>query len=835
MQKGIDLASEQKPQQQPRWIKKLVVISIILGLLMTLLPYAIQYGITEGLKSQDIKTASIEDVDFNLFTGELAIKKLHAQRVNQPDISINLLKLAFDWMPLFKKNLFISSLSISDTTITVHQPDETHIFIGGIKIPLSQNDTEQKSESSSDWGIGLDKLVLTNNIIQIDTPNFAHDFSISALSLNDVFSWKPEHSSDITLDTMLNGASIKGDIKFTAFDETPTVKGSLVINNFALSTLKPFVAQHLSTLEGDLNTDLTFSLTVNNNSLEYQQNGQFSIKESAVGLPDIKLQHANIGWGGSIKVKQIAEAMTIDLQGELSADQHQNNLTSPNLHTSIDTFRWKGTTQIKMSEEQPSIKASGLIDIQGITSKNIDTKLIVTALKHLSVGQLVINELDSIKLNTVTLSDLLLAQKQESESLFQSKQTTFDSLHIANLKTISMSKTVLDSISSSININKQGQLTLLDSLTDSLKTNSKKNHEPTTETEPTNFSIKGIELTGNNRINFAKAAQKGSVKKTILINTLNIGEIDTQKTEQYTPIALKATIDKHSSIKTDGKIALFSKTTNAEFKSTLNAFELPDYSPIISDQIGYDIQTGQLNASANLNIKQDMLDGKTDLEINQLALVTSDAKTASKMTQQLSMPLDSALSLLRDDNDDIALSIPIKGNITSPDFNISDVINTALGNALQGTVKNYLKYALQPYGLIFMAAEKAYGAATAIKLDAISFEPAQSTLPANSAPYFEKIGTMLQKRPGLRIKLCGFSTELDRLTLNTLADPQKPSKEKQTTVNDKQLIALAKDRAQAVKSHFIQQYKVDAKRLFSCTPTIDIATEKTPPRVELSI
>jgi len=256
------------------------------------------------------------------------------------------------------------------------------------------------------------------------------------------------------------------------------------------------------------------------------------------------------------------------------------------------------------------------------------------------------------------------------------------------------------------NINKQGHLTLLDSLTDSLKTNSKKNDEPTTETDPTNFSIKGIELTGNNRINVAKAAQKGSVKKTILINTLNIGEIDTQKTEQYTPIALKATIDKHSSIKTDGKIALFSKTTNAEFKSTLNAFELPDYSPIISDQIGYDIQTGQLNASANLNIKQDMLDGKTDLEINQLALVTSDAKTASKMTQQLSMPLDSALSLLRDDNDDIALSIPIKGNITSPDFNISDVINTALGNALQGTVKNYLKYALQPSGLIFMAVER---------------------------------------------------------------------------------------------------------------------------------
>ena len=835
MQKEIDLASEEKTHPQPRWIKKLIVISCLLGLLITLLPYAIQYGITEGLKSQDIKSASIEDVDFNLFTGELAIKKLNAERINQPDISISLLELVFDWVPLFKKNLFISSLSLIDTNITVLQPDETHIFIGGIKIPLTQNDTEQENEPPSSWGVGLDKLVLTNNTIQIDTPNFAHDFLISALSLNNVFSWKPEQSSDITLDTMLDGASIKGDIQFTAFDETPTVKGTLFINNFALSTLKPFVAQHLSTLEGYLNTDLTFSLAINNNSLEYQQKGQFSIKKSSVGLPDIKLQHANIDWNGNIKVKQAAEAMNIDLHGELSADQHQNNLTSPNLHTSIETFRWKGTTQIKTTEKQPSIKASGLIDIQGVTSKNPSSELVVAALKHLSVGQLELNELDNIKFTTVTLSGLSLAQKQQSESLFQSKQTTFESLHIAKLKTISMSKTVLDSISSSININKLGQLTLLESLTDSLKTNSKKSEKPTIESEPIHFSIKGIELTGNNRIDFAKATQKTSVKKTISINTLTIGEIDTQKTEQHTPFLLKATIDKHSNIKADGKIALFSKNTNAEFKTTLNAFELPDYSPIISEHIGYDIQTGQLNADANLNIKQDILNGETNLEINQLALVTSDAKTASKMTQQLSMPLDSALSLLRDDNDDIALSIPIKGNVTSPDFKISDVINTALGNALQGTVKNYLKYALQPYGLIFMAAEKAYGAATAIKLDAIKFEPAQSALPVSSAPYFEKIGTMLQKRPGLRIKLCGFSTEADRTTLSMLVDPQKPSKEKQTTVNNKQLIALANDRAQIVKSHFIQQYKVDAKRLFSCTPSIDSATDKTSPRVELSI
>jgi hypothetical protein len=241
-----------------------------------------------------------------------------------------------------------------------------------------------------------------------------------------------------------------------------------------------------------------------------------------------------------------------------------------------------------------------------------------------------------------------------------------------------------------------------------------------------------------------------------------------------------------------------------------------------------------------INIEDNLLDGQTSLQVNQLILEAADENKMAKMTQQLSMPLDSALSLLRDGNDDIKLNIPIKGDLASPNFDISDIINTALGNALQGTVKSFLKYTLQPYGLIFMAAEKAYGVATAIKLDAIPFPPGQDTLPLESANYLKRVGELMQKRPQLRIRICGFATEQDHLFLQNPSNKTKEitSKEQQDQLNQEALLDLAKKRQMAVKSHLLSTYQLETTRLFTCHPKIDTSKTTHPestPRVELLI
>ncbi|ORU91518.1 MAG: hypothetical protein A6F70_00095 [Cycloclasticus sp. symbiont of Bathymodiolus heckerae] len=477
-----------------------------------------------------------------------------------------------------------------------------------------------------------------------------------------------------------------------------------------------------------------------------------------------------------------------------------------------------------------------------IHSENSQTKLTIADIESLNVNKLNVNQLDDIRVASINLSGVSATTISSTTSLLKSKNITIDDVRLKRLKDIAINSVDIDTLITHIKINKQAEFPLLDKLIASFKTN---NSDPTpaktADTEkPAAFQLAELNISKNSRIHFSKQTKEGIVKKEIHLNKMHMGNINSLATTQATPIAIDATIDKFSTFTLKGRIYPFSENTNLKLYAKLSAFELPEFSPIIREQLGYNIQNGQLNADVSIKIKENILDGETKLEINQLTLEAADENKMAQMTQQLTMPLDSALSLLRDSNDDIKLNIPVKGDISSPDFNISNIINTALGNALQGTVKNVLKYALQPYGLIFMAAEKAYGVATAIKLDAIAFPPGDSALSPDSSSYIQRIGELMQKKPHLRIRVCGFSTKHDQLLLEktNISDSEEPLPTESIDSTQNDLLELAKSRASAVKAHLISSYNIDASRLFTCNPKVETNTDSdntAPPRVELLI
>ena len=76
-----------------------------------------------------------------------------------------------------------------------------------------------------------------------------------------------------------------------------------------------------------------------------------------------------------------------------------------------------------------------------------------------------------------------------------------------------------------------------------------------------------------------------------------------------------------------------------------------------------------------------------------------DDEAADKATddkQQASLPLDTALELLRDSDGNIALSVPVSGDVDNPQFDYSDAINQAMLSAAKGAVLIYF----QPLGLL---------------------------------------------------------------------------------------------------------------------------------------
>lgn len=792
-------------QKQKNWLKRLLFAGLFVITIIVTLPYIIQYGILKGLTNAGSKEASIDDVDFNLFSGELSIKNLRSRRLEHPELIASLININVDWLPLFSKRLLITSLSLKDSSINIQQLNPTTLFIAGIEIPLAdaeKDDTKTVENIDQRWGVGLGRLHLVNSSIIYQSAEFSEKLLVDDFEITEVFSWQTGQSSNFTFNTQLDDASINGELKISIFAEKPSIDGQLNLKRLSLERFQPLLKNQLTALAGQLSADIKFSMLLGEASFSYQQNGSISIDQLLIS--DTKLK------------------------------------------TTLSSISWLGDIDFDKSADQQVLKLTADIGIREALSINQQTGFTLAEIKKISVDDIVIRNIEDIQIASLQLEGSSVAKNSTDTSLADSKKILIDHIKIMDLSSIDIKRVQIDSLMSQIDIDRQGDILLIKRLQENLPFSKAAQAEDidTTETEekPVQIKLGVLSISKNSVIKLSKDSEQGLIKKSINIDEFKLGTMDTSAATKPTPVKLLASIDKFSKISVNGSINPFGEKTNIDILSTLSAVELHEFSPIIREHLGYNIKNGQLNADLNMRIKDNILDGKAELNINQLILEPADEGKMAKMTQQLSMPLDSALSLLRDDNDDIKLGIPVKGDIDSPSFNTSDVINTALGNAMHGTVINVLKYALQPYGLIFMATEKVYGAATAIKLDSLIFSAGDASLSTDAINYLERIGELMQKRPNLRIRVCGVSTMQDRTTLQLTTITKKTSDANTPTQAlqgaETALLTLANNRTDTVKSLLISTYNINATRLFTCAPKVELSDDAkipSPPRVDFFI
>ena len=203
------------------------------------------------------------------------------------------------------------------------------------------------------------------------------------------------------------------------------------------------------------------------------------------------------------------------------------------------------------------------------------------------------------------------------------------------------------------------------------------------------------------------------------------------------------------------------------------------------------------------------------------------------------MPLDTALNLLRDKDDNIELEVPVTGDISSPQFSFMSIINKAIIKATGTTAISYLKYVLGPYGLAIGATEIGYKMASGIRLEPIAFKAGSSVIEPENNAYLEKVTQILKDRKKVRITFCGWAVEQDRavfqkyLDLSTrkgiIADDSKNAEEV-----EQKLLSLAEARAHALEKYLVEKHGIDHKRILICRPQIDPEIEAQP-RVRLVI
>lgn len=502
-------------------------------------------------------------------------------------------------------------------------------------------------------------------------------------------------------------------------------------------------------------------------SLQLTQEGELSLLALDVAVGEFALQDDQFRWDGKTSVtRDPSGTLGLDITGGLAGIGI--HAKGPGVQYANDRLDWSGTVAYS-GGDAPQLSGNGSLAVEKVSVSESKAVLKQLNLEQLRIDGLELISLERAKAGRVTIAQLFLRQ-------FQSAQDSTLSQALAQVPTIELHDVDLDS-QHFLDI---GRLALKDIQLLLRRTEAGRVYglayaeepedasaaQPATSGQPAmRIRLGEFTLDGDTRIRLQDESVSPRYEQELHIERLTLADLDSDKPGQTSPVQLLARLGRHSTIEGKGTVQPFAERLTLNLELDVEAVDLYPFSAYSAPTLGYALSSGQLAAKVKLASKAGMMDGNAHLLLHQLEVKPeNDAKMAG-LTKKLDMPLGAGLALLKDKEGNIDLDLPIKGDIDSPDVDIGDIINTALGKAMKTAALGALTYAIQPYGAILAIVQLADGAGSAVKLEAIDFKAGGIELNEKSRAYAAKLVGLLKDRPGAKLRLCAHAVEADRQAL----------------------------------------------------------------------
>ena len=561
------------------------------------------------------------------------------------------------------------------------------------------------------------------------------------------------------------------------------------------------------------------------------------------------LQSAVAGSGTNIK-----------LQGTVTGDDLAVLVPAEALTVRHGGFLWGGTVAVE-SGENTAVTAEGHLQLGKLGADVADSKVNLASLDDITIEKLKLLENGDVTVTGLTVTGAVFAKDTAAAdsklssggSVLSAGLITADSIQVTAGNQVAIGLLEWRDVTSLIQRDPDGEwrpVRIIHTLPFTNKDTEEQQSASTSvtqqdiqpDTAPGRVRVDEIRVAGDSAIILHDRTVKPPFNMRLTVTEAVLKNVDNGQPDLNSPISIKGRISKHSHISVTGTIQPFAERPTLDLKNHVDGISLPQLTPYTVAALGYALESGHLDADSTLKINKGQLDSQNDLVIRGLEITGVDNESREKLDGQLIVPLDTALSMLRDNNDTITLALPVSGDINSPDFGIGDIINIAVSKAVKQGSLTYLKLALQPYGALITVAQLAGEAAMKVRLQPVGFEPGQVTSTGETGSYLKKVAGILKDRPEVNIKICGLAVAADRIALAGGTAPKEAdsktagSVKSVKPVTDQQLLDLAKQRAGFVKDALVTKYGVTASRLVACTPHIDAAEDDdSMPRVDLLI
>lgn len=235
-------------------------------------------------------------------------------------------------------------------------------------------------------------------------------------------------------------------------------------------------------------------------------------------------------------------------------------------------------------------------------------------------------------------------------------------------------------------------------------------------------------------INFNDRFIKPNYRANLTALTGQIGPLYPGKSGK---IDIRGMVGKTAPLHIHGTIDPFSSQLLMDIVAQVKDIDLPPFSPYSGKYVGYEIEKGKLSADVNYQIENGALTADNKIFLDQFTL---GEKVESE--NAVSLPLDLAITLLKNRRGEINLHLPLKGSLDDPDFNLGDIVFNAFINMISKAITS--PFAL--LGSVFEGSEE---------LSEISFAPGFAEIEADSVPRLKSLVEVLTDRPSLKLEISG--------------------------------------------------------------------------------
>jgi len=208
-------------------------------------------------------------------------------------------------------------------------------------------------------------------------------------------------------------------------------------------------------------------------------------------------------------------------------------------------------------------------------------------------------------------------------------------------------------------------------------------------------------------------------------------------------VDLKGKVDKYAPVTIKGDINPLTQDKFTEIEMLFKGIELTTFTPYSGKFAGYKIEKGKLTLELDYKLSKNELVAENRVILDQLTLgEETDSEDAT------SLPVNFALSLLKDSKGVIDFNLPIRGNIDDPDFHYGGLVWGALGNLIVGIVSS-------PFSaLANLVGGDSEG------LDFVVFSANSAELSLAEKAKLDSLAKALVQRPELHLEIRGVSSTL---------------------------------------------------------------------------